>query len=50
MLYSNKKYDISELVLSTIDRTRLASEKKEQKRKKANAPERVNGSTKRSYC
>ncbi|PKV65752.1 Outer membrane protein (OmpH-like) [Polaribacter sp. Hel1_33_78] len=38
MLYSNKKYDISELVLSTIDRTRLASEKKEQKRKKANAP------------
>ncbi|WP_298763275.1 OmpH family outer membrane protein [uncultured Polaribacter sp.] len=27
MLYSNKKYDISELVLSTIDRTRLVDEK-----------------------
>lgn len=30
MLYSNKKYDISDLVLSTIDRTRLAEEKKEK--------------------
>jgi hypothetical protein len=43
MLYSNKKYDISDLVLSTIDRSRLSKEKKEQiaaKRNKANAPTR----------
>ncbi len=38
MLYSNKKYDISDLVLSTIDRTRLSNKKKEQKKKKASAP------------
>ena len=41
MLYSNKKYDISELVLSTIDRTRLSEQKKEQRkkgRKKTNTP------------
>jgi len=31
MLYSNKKYDISELVLSTIDRTRLVKEKNEKR-------------------
>ena len=30
MLYSNKKYDISDLVLSTIDRTRLSEERKEK--------------------
>ena len=35
MLYSNKKYDISDLVLSTIDRTRLSKEKKEQRKQKA---------------
>jgi len=40
MLYSNKKYDISDLVLSTIDRTRLANKKKEKKNKKANTPKR----------
>jgi Skp family chaperone for outer membrane proteins len=40
MLYSNKKYDISDLVLSTIDRTRLSNKKKEQKKKKANAPKK----------
>lgn len=34
MLYSNKKYDISDLVLSTIDRTRLSEEKKEQRNSK----------------
>jgi Skp family chaperone for outer membrane proteins len=34
MLYSNKKYDISDLVLSTIDRTRLSEQKKEQKKKR----------------
>jgi len=38
MLYSNKKYDISDLVLSSIDRTRLANKKKEGKKKKENAP------------
>merc|ERR1712065_98314 len=46
MLYSNKKYDISDLVLSTIDRTRLASKKEETRkqkneaRKKKSAPNR----------
>ena len=40
MLYSNKKYDISDLVLSTIDRTRLSNSKKEQKNKKASPAER----------
>jgi Skp family chaperone for outer membrane proteins len=41
MLYSNKKYDISDLVLATIDRTRLSEEKKEEmdaRRNKTNAP------------
>lgn len=42
MLYSNKKYDISDLVLSTIDRTRLSEEKKqaqeERRKQTANAP------------
>ena len=38
MLYSNKKYDISDLILSTIDRTRLISEKKEKRNSKKNAP------------
>ena len=40
MLYSNKKYDISDLVLSTIDRTRLSEEKKEaqeERRKQTNS-------------
>lgn len=35
MLYSNKKYDISDLVLSTIDRTRLSNQKKESRKKKS---------------
>ncbi|MFY9243319.1 MAG: OmpH family outer membrane protein [Polaribacter sp.] len=35
MLYSNKKYDISDLVLSTIDRTRLSEEKKELRKNKS---------------
>lgn len=37
MLYSNKKYDISDLVLSTIDRTRLANKKQEERKKKTEA-------------
>lgn len=32
MLYSNKKYDISELVLSSIDRSRLIDTKKKKKK------------------
>ncbi len=38
MLYSNKKYDISDLVLATIDRTRLIDEKNKKKNKKKIAP------------
>merc|ERR1712194_628356 len=34
MLYSNKNYDISELVLSSIDRTRLSNQKKEERKNK----------------
>lgn len=37
MLFSNKKYDISDLVLSTIDRTRLIEERYEKKEAKKNA-------------
>ena len=40
MLYSNKKYDISELVLSNINRTRLIDEKKAKKKEK-NAPKKL---------
>jgi len=43
MLYSNKKYDISDLVLSTIDRTRLSEQKKAKRqkgRKKTKTPKR----------
>merc|ERR1711916_7516 len=42
MLYSNKKYDISDLVLSTIDRTRLANKKKEDRKKRAEASKKPN--------
>jgi Skp family chaperone for outer membrane proteins len=35
MLYSNKKYDISGLVLSSIDRTRLSNQKKEERKNKS---------------
>jgi Skp family chaperone for outer membrane proteins len=36
MLYSNKKYDISELVLATIDRTRLIDNKKQKTKENKN--------------
>jgi Skp family chaperone for outer membrane proteins len=36
MLYSNKKYDISDLVLGTINRNRLIDEKKKLKEEKKN--------------
>lgn len=42
MLYSNKKYDISDLVLSTIDRTRLSEKKKEERKKKAETSKQPN--------
>ncbi|MFT5212877.1 MAG: Skp family chaperone for outer membrane protein [Patiriisocius sp.] len=45
MLYSNKKYDISDLVLSTIDRTRLVDEKKAKKEDK-NTPAALTGAQK----
>lgn len=36
MLYSNKKYDISDLVLRTIDRTRLVDQKNAKRKEKNN--------------
>ena len=39
MLYSNKKYDISELVLSSIRRNRIIEQKKEQKEAQNKAPQ-----------
>jgi len=38
MLYSNKKYDISDLVLSTIDRSRLINEKDKERKERLLAP------------
>lgn len=40
MLYSNKKYDISELVLASIDRTRLIDTKNKKKNQKKVAPKK----------
>jgi Skp family chaperone for outer membrane proteins len=40
MLYSNKKYDISDLVLGTIDKTRLIVDR-DAKRKEKNAPKEL---------
>ena len=40
MLYSNKKYDISDLVLATIDRTRLIDEKNKKKKEKKVTPKK----------
>ncbi|QTE22254.1 OmpH family outer membrane protein [Polaribacter cellanae] len=37
MLYSNKKYDISDLVLATIDRTRLVDKKNAKREQRKNA-------------
>lgn len=42
MLYSNKKYDISDLVLATIDRTRLSEQKKDERQKKIEASKNPN--------
>ena len=40
MLFSNKKYDISDLVLATIDRTRLVDKKNKKRKAKKAAPSR----------
>ena len=45
MLYSNKKYDISDLVLASIDRTRLVG-KKNIKKKEINTPKELNAEQK----
>ena len=45
MLYSNKKYDISDLVLSSIDRTRLVGEKNTKKKEK-NTPKELSAEQK----
>ena len=47
MLYSNKKYDISDLVLGTIDRTRLVDEKNAKKKEK-NAPKELTENQKKA--
>ncbi|MCI2229021.1 OmpH family outer membrane protein [Polaribacter sp. MSW13] len=41
MLYSNKKYDISALVLSTIDRTRLVNQKNAKRKEILNTPKEL---------
>ena len=45
MLYSNKKYDISDLVLASIDRTRLVGEKNTKKKEK-NTPKELSAEQK----
>jgi Skp family chaperone for outer membrane proteins len=45
MLYSNKKYDISDLVLATIDRTRLIGERN-TKKEKINTPKELTSAQK----
>ena len=45
LLYSNKKYDISELVLGTIDKKRLIAQK-EDKKKKKRAPKELSSKQK----
>ncbi|QVY65073.1 OmpH family outer membrane protein [Polaribacter sp. Q13] len=40
MLYSNKKYDISDLVLATIDRSRLIGEKYKKRQEKMLTPKK----------
>ncbi|MCL7764270.1 OmpH family outer membrane protein [Polaribacter sp. Z014] len=40
MLYSNKKYDISDLVLATIDRSRLIGEKDKKRQEKMLTPKK----------
>ncbi|MFT6959847.1 MAG: Skp family chaperone for outer membrane protein [Polaribacter sp.] len=49
MLYSNKKYDISELVLATINKTRLISER-DSKRKEKKAPKELTNQQKKDLA
>jgi Skp family chaperone for outer membrane proteins len=49
MLYSNKKYDISELVLATISKTRLTSER-DAKRKEKKAPKELTSQQKKALA
>ena len=46
MLYSNKKYDISDLVLASIDRTRLVGTKNAKKKEK-NTPKELSAAQKK---
>ncbi len=41
MLYSNKKYDISEIILSSIDKTRKDADRKAKQQEKKTAPKEV---------
>ena len=41
MLYSNKKYDISELVLKTINRDRKVKDNKKKQEAKKSIPKRL---------
>jgi Skp family chaperone for outer membrane proteins len=41
MLYSNKKYDISELILSSIDKTRKIDDRNTKKKEKNSAPKEL---------
>jgi Skp family chaperone for outer membrane proteins len=49
MLYSNKKYDISDLVLGTIDRTRLV-DKKNAKKNEKKAPKELTDNQKKAIA
>ncbi len=46
MLYSNKKYDISDLVLATIDKSRLIGERDAEKKEKK-TPKKLSGKQER---
>jgi Skp family chaperone for outer membrane proteins len=41
MLYSNKKYDISEIILSSIDKNRKVADRKEKQEEKKTTPKEV---------
>ncbi|CAI8270437.1 MAG: Uncharacterised protein [Polaribacter sp. SA4-10] len=41
LLYSNKKYDISEIILSSIDKTRKVADRKAKQQEKKTAPKEV---------
>jgi len=49
MLYSNKKYDISDLVLATIDKSRLIGER-DAKKKEKKTPKKLTGKQERALA